>query len=113
MLTRKISRNWIKKNNNNEDVEIVGRKEDSGRPAGRPPTLTDVHKDYLVEILDEKLGLGLDEMMESLNSHFIDLSISKSASHKFITTKCDMSLKRVHLHSVVSNHPETIEERYQ
>lgn len=107
------ARNWIIKNNNNEDVEIVGRKEGSGRPAGRPPTLTDEHKDYLVEILDEKPGLVLDEMMESLNSQFIDLSISKSALHKFITTKCNMSLKRAHFHSVERNCPEKIEERYQ
>jgi hypothetical protein len=101
------------KNNNNEDVEIVERKEGSDRPAGRLPNLTDVHKNYLVEILDEKPGLVLDETMESLHSQFIDLSIYKSALHKFITTKCNMSLKRDHFHSVERTCSEKIEERYQ
>ena len=70
--------------------------------------MTDAHKNYLVEILNEKPGLVLDETMESLNSQFIDLSISKSALHKFITIKCNMSLKRDHFHSVERNCPEKL-----
>jgi hypothetical protein len=51
-------------------------------------------------------------MMDQLNAQFMGLEIRKSALHKFLTEKCQFSLKRAHFHSVERNSPEKIEERY-
>ncbi|KAG1152789.1 hypothetical protein G6F37_001571 [Rhizopus arrhizus] len=69
------------------------RKPDSRRPVGRPPKLTDAHRDYIVKLVDENdTGLILDQMMESLTTEFMGLQIFKSAIHEFARTKCRISL---------------------
>ncbi|KAG2191495.1 hypothetical protein INT47_011536 [Mucor saturninus] len=41
------ARNWLKKEEQNTEVEVAGRKTGSGRPAGRPTAFNDDHKEYL------------------------------------------------------------------
>lgn len=107
------ARNWLKKEEENNNVEVTGRKPGSGRPAGRPTVFNDEHKGYLTELIDNKPDIVLDEMMESLTTQFIDLDISKSGLHRFVTEKCNISLKRAHFHSVERNSPAKLEERYE
>lgn len=106
-------RNWLKKEEENNNVEVTGRKPGSGRPAGRPTVFNDEHRGYLTELIGNKPDIVLDEMMESLTTQFIDLDISKSGLHRFVTEKCNISLKRAHFHSVERNSPAKLEERYQ
>ncbi|CEP08441.1 hypothetical protein, partial, partial [Parasitella parasitica] len=94
-----------------EDLCI--RKTGSGRPVGRPPKLSNEHRDYLVQIIDEKPSIVLDEMMEKLTSEFEGLNIARSNLHKFITTSCRISLKRAHFQPEERNCEAKIEERFQ
>ncbi|KAI8087259.1 hypothetical protein BDF21DRAFT_414032 [Thamnidium elegans] len=52
------------------------------------------HKEYFINLLDEKTSIVLDEIMERLTSQFKDLDISRSNLYIFVTTKCNVSLKR-------------------
>lgn len=94
-----------------EDVQL--RKPGSGRPVGRPLKLNAEHKEYITNAIDEKPGIVLEEMMEGLTSQFIDLEISRSNLHKFITTKCNLSLKRAHFQPLERNSDAKIEARFQ
>lgn len=64
-------------------------------------------------MIDEKPGVVLDEMMESLASQFIDLEISKAALYNFVTEKYNITLKRAYYHSTERNSPAKIEERFE
>ncbi|KAG1472540.1 hypothetical protein G6F56_001477 [Rhizopus delemar] len=107
--------NWHKKGlkclENDEDI---GKSESRATvKSGKPATFNDTHKEYLVSLIDEKPSIALDEMMEDLTSQFTDMRISKSFLYEFVTKKCNISLKRAHLHSMERNSPQKIEERYQ
>lgn len=104
--------NWHKKGTEALDDFVEWRKAGSGRPVGRPPKLTDDHRNYLVKLVDENdTGLTLDQMMESLTTGFMGLQISKSAFHEFAKTKCRISFKRAHFQPEERNSPEKIEQR--
>ncbi|KAG1255894.1 hypothetical protein G6F68_010039 [Rhizopus microsporus] len=105
------AQSWYKKESENPEEEI-GRKKGSGRPVGRPSALREEHEQFLKELIDDKPSLVLEEMMDSLTSKFVDLSISKTALYNFVTKKCRISLKKAHFHSVERNSPEKIQERY-
>ncbi|KAG2200617.1 hypothetical protein INT47_007361 [Mucor saturninus] len=98
-------------------VESLERGEDLPQTkdigtVGRPAKLSQDHKEYLISIVDEKPDLVLEEMVEQMNSQFMDLEIGKSALHKFLTEKCQITLKRAHLYSIERNNHTKIEERY-
>ncbi|KAI9480907.1 MAG: hypothetical protein EXX96DRAFT_459586, partial [Benjaminiella poitrasii] len=64
------------------------RKAGSGRPIGRPPTLTDAHSLFLTELIDDNADLTLEQMMDKLTDEFKDLKIFRSSLHDFTTKKC-------------------------
>lgn len=111
-VPQSTAQSWIKKAKQAGDETLEERKAGSGRPVGRPPVLTEDHKEFLINLVDEKPSLVLEEMVESLTSQFSDLQIQKSAVHSFITKKCNISLKRAHFHSIERNSPDKIEDRY-
>jgi transposase len=87
--------NWKKKSEEAPDEFVELRNAGSGRPVGRPPKLTDAHREYLVKLVDENdTVLTLDQMMESLTTEFMGLQVSKSAFHEFAKTKCRISCKK-------------------
>jgi hypothetical protein len=47
-------------------------------------------EEYLVELIDERPGIVLDQVMDELTSRFIDLDVSRSALHKFVTQKSSL-----------------------
>lgn len=49
--------------------------------------MTDQHKAFLTELIDEKPDTVLDEMMENLTAQFINLESSKTALHNFVTQR--------------------------
>ena len=107
--------NWHKKGL--ESLELDENIEKSGASGavkmGRPALLNDIHKDYLISLVNVKPSIVLDEMMGSLTTEFADLRISKSSLHEFVTEKCRISLKKAHFHSIERNSTQKIEERYQ
>ncbi|KAG1152307.1 hypothetical protein G6F37_001431 [Rhizopus arrhizus] len=50
--------------------------------------------------------------MDSLTNAFMDLKLTKSAVQQFMTNECNLSFKKVQLHAVKRNSPETIQQRY-
>ncbi|KAG1152122.1 hypothetical protein G6F37_000664 [Rhizopus arrhizus] len=70
-----------------EDIEKGGAK--GAVKVGRPVILNDIHKDYLISLVDEKPSTVLDEMMKSLTTQFTNLKISKSSLHDFEKTDLD------------------------
>ncbi|KAG0758624.1 hypothetical protein G6F18_010809 [Rhizopus arrhizus] len=102
---------WVQKDQKEPADQIV-RNVGGGRPPGRPPKLVEEHQKFLVDLIDEKPSLVLDEIMASLTDQFANLDIKKSALHDFMTKKCKISLKRAHFQSVERNSPEKIEDRH-
>lgn len=51
-------------------------------------------KEYLVNVIEEKPGIVLDEMMEVLASQFTDLGISRFSLQKYVTAHFGMSLEK-------------------
>jgi hypothetical protein len=85
---------WGKKSIEAADEFVELRKAGSGRPVGRPPTLTDAHQEYLLKLVDEnETGLTLDQMMESLTTEFMRLKISKSTFHEFTRKNVESVVK--------------------
>lgn len=74
----------------NKNEDLPHRKDGSGlniNSAGRPPKLRKEHKDFVVGMVDEKLGIVLEELMEQLNAQFMSLEIKKFTLHDFLTKK--------------------------
>ncbi|KAG1473685.1 hypothetical protein G6F56_000817 [Rhizopus delemar] len=71
--------------NNKIPQEYIQKATDSGRLVGRPPALTDEHKDFMIEGVDEKIdSVTLNDMLEVLVDRFGNLDISKSGFNKFV-----------------------------
>ncbi|KAG1415261.1 hypothetical protein G6F58_006563 [Rhizopus delemar] len=105
---------WHKKSLKNRDELVCKRNEGSGRPVGRPPVLKDVHRDYLINLVDEDdTGMTLDQMMDSLTNQFDGLEIKKSAFHTFVKEKCRISCKKSYFYPEDRNCPDKIEERWR
>lgn len=96
---------------NGEDLYM--RKPGSGRPVGRPLKINSEQKEYLVNLIEEKPGIVLDEMMEGLTSQFTDLDISRSSLYKYVTTHCGVSVKRALFRPAERNSDTKIEARFQ
>ncbi|KAG0754542.1 hypothetical protein G6F57_010358 [Rhizopus arrhizus] len=102
---------WVQQDQKEPKDQIV-KNVGGGRPPGRPPKLVEEHRQFLIDLIDEKPSLVLDEIMTSLTEQFTDLDIKKSALHDFMTKKCKISLKWAHFQSVERNNPEKIEDRH-
>ncbi|ORY94087.1 hypothetical protein BCR43DRAFT_551876, partial [Syncephalastrum racemosum] len=74
---------WVQQDRKNPTDQIE-KYVSKGRPVGRPPKLVEEHRQFLVDLVDEKPALVLDEIMESLTAQFADLDIKKSALHAFM-----------------------------
>ncbi|KAG1446454.1 hypothetical protein G6F56_009566 [Rhizopus delemar] len=69
---------WVAKNNK-APQEYIQRAKGSGRLVGRPPTLTDEHKDFMIEWADENIGsVTLNDMLEVLTDRFGKLDITST-----------------------------------
>lgn len=66
------------------------------------------HRVFLVDYIDKKPSLTLDEIMDGLSAQFMDLSISKTAVYNFMKEKCRISLKKAHFHSVERVYQRTL-----
>ncbi|KAG1459641.1 hypothetical protein G6F46_004097 [Rhizopus delemar] len=102
---------WVQKDQKESTYQIV-RNVGGDRSPGRPPKLVEEHQKFLVDLIDEKPSLVLDEMMANLTDQFANLDIKKSALHDFMTKKCKISLKRAHFQLVERNSPEKNEDRH-
>ncbi|KAG1443928.1 hypothetical protein G6F56_010494 [Rhizopus delemar] len=94
-----------------EDLYL--RKPGSGRPVERPFTINSEQKEYLVNLIDQKPGIVLDEIMEGLTCQFTKLDISRSSLYKYVTTHCGMSVKRALFRPAERNSDAKIEARFQ
>lgn len=74
--------------------------------------LHEEHRELLVELIDKKPALVLDQVMDDLKSNFMGLEVSKTALYDFTREKCRIGLKKAHFHSVKSNLPENLEKRH-
>lgn len=104
----RTAQRWVQQDQQNSTGRIE-KSVSKGKSAGEPPKLVEQHRQFLVNLVDEKPALVLDEIMESLTAQFADLDIKKSALHAFLTDNCKISLKRAHVHSVERNSAEQIE----
>jgi transposase len=104
---------WVSKNNKNSQ-ECVQRSFGSGRPVGRPPVLTDEHRNYMIQCADENTdSVVAEDMLDILIENFGYLQITKSGFCKFVRQKCRITFKQAHLQSVERYRPEKIEQRYE
>ncbi|KAG0164517.1 hypothetical protein DFQ30_009826 [Apophysomyces sp. BC1015] len=74
---------WVKKDQTGPQDFIM--KQPQKKFEGRPATLHDEHKGFLVDLIDEESALVLDQVMDQLTSQFMDLSLSKTALYNFVT----------------------------
>ncbi|KAG1408867.1 hypothetical protein G6F60_001111 [Rhizopus arrhizus] len=73
---------WISKNNK-DPQEYIQRSSGSGRLIGRPPVLTDEHKNYVIQWADEHTdSVVLEDMLDVLTEKFEYLQITKSGLYK-------------------------------
>ncbi|KAG1266388.1 hypothetical protein G6F65_014071 [Rhizopus arrhizus] len=96
-----------------KDPQDIIQRKAAKNPVGRPPSLGEEHRAFLVNYIDKKPSLALDEIMDGLSAQFMDLSISKTAVYNFMKEKCRISLKKAHFHSAERNSSENIERRYK
>ncbi|OAD75130.1 Homeodomain-like DNA binding domain-containing transcription factor [Phycomyces blakesleeanus NRRL 1555(-)] len=94
-----------------EDLYL--RKPGNERPVGRPLTINSEQKKYLINLIDQKPGIVLDEMMDGLTSQFTNLDISRSSLYKYVAAHCGMSVKRALFRPAERNSDTKIEARFQ
>lgn len=54
----------------------------------------------------------MSEAVESLNTHFLGLSIAKNAVHEFMANEYALTIKKVHFEPKERNSPESITARF-
>lgn len=62
--------------------------------------LHEEHRELLVELIDKKPALVLDQVMDNLMSQFMGLEGSKAALYDFTKKKCRISFKKAYFHSI-------------
>ena len=95
-----------------KDPQDIIQRKTAQNSVGRPPSLREEHRVFLIDYIDKKPALTLDEIMDGLSAQFMDLSISKTATYNFVKEKRRISLKKAHFHPAERNSSENIERRY-
>ncbi|KAG1552332.1 hypothetical protein G6F47_008924 [Rhizopus delemar] len=95
-----------------KDPQNIIQRKTAKDLVGRPPSLGEEHRVFLVGYIDKKPSLTVDEIMDGLSAQFMDLSISRTAVYSFMKEKCRISLK-AYFHSVERNSSENIKRRYE
>ncbi|KAG1150494.1 hypothetical protein G6F37_001356 [Rhizopus arrhizus] len=106
-----IAQGWYDKDQ--KDPQDIIQRKTAQNSVRRPPSLGEEHRIFLVDHIDKKPSLTLDEIMDGLSAQFMDLSISKTAVYNFVKEKCRISLKKAYFHSAERNSFENIERRYK
>ncbi|KAG0182981.1 hypothetical protein DFQ28_006634 [Apophysomyces sp. BC1034] len=65
---------WVQQDQKEPTDQIV-KNVGGGRPTGRPPKLVEEHRQFLIDLIDEKPSLVLDEIITSLTEQLADLNI--------------------------------------
>ncbi|KAI8372017.1 hypothetical protein EDC96DRAFT_439214, partial [Choanephora cucurbitarum] len=65
--------------------------------------LSEEHKQFILNYIDENPSAVVTEMAESLMQNFADLDVSRSIIYNFVTTKCNLSIKQAQLQPVEKN----------
>ncbi|KAG0841955.1 hypothetical protein G6F17_009019 [Rhizopus arrhizus] len=71
-----------------KDPQDIIQRKTAKNPVGRPPSLGEEHRVFLVDYIDKKPSLTLDEIMDGLSAQFMDLSISKTATDMDYLSSC-------------------------
>jgi transposase len=109
----RTTQGWVSKNNK-DPQEYIKRSPGSERPIGRPPVLTDEHKNYMIQWADENTdSVVLEDMLDALTEKFGYLQITRSGFYKIAREKCRITFKKAHLQPVERNTPEKIKQRYE
>ncbi|KAG1151089.1 hypothetical protein G6F37_000174 [Rhizopus arrhizus] len=86
MIKPRTAQYWVQQDQKEPTDQIV-KNVSSGRPTGRPPKPVEEHWQFLIDLIDEKSSLVLDEIVTSLTEQLAGLNIKKSALHDFMTEK--------------------------
>jgi transposase len=87
---------WVSKHYE-DPQEYIQKSFNSIRPLGRPPVLTNEHKDYMIHQADENTdSVMLEGMLDVLTEKFGYLQITKSSFNKFVRQKCRVTFKQAH-----------------
>ncbi|KAG0934949.1 hypothetical protein G6F57_008815 [Rhizopus arrhizus] len=80
--------------NNKDPQEYIQRSPGSGRPVGRPPVLTDEHKNYMILWADENTdSVVLEDMLDALTEK-LDIFKSLEMASISLLDKSEMKLFR-------------------
>jgi transposase len=88
----RTAQNYIKKYNDDEERRLPFnvRKVSSGRK----PNLTQVHSQFLIEIIDKHPSAVLHGIRQALYQEFPELSISISSLYRYLVQTCGITLKK-------------------
>ncbi|KAI9364656.1 hypothetical protein BD770DRAFT_313990, partial [Pilaira anomala] len=81
-IKSRIAQIWVKKKEKDPHPNFKMKRRQ------RPPKLGPKHEMFLVDLVDDRPSLVLDQLMDDLTSRFTDLSISKTRLYNFVTDKC-------------------------
>ena len=93
-----------------EDPQGVIQRKQAKGPVGRPPKLHEEHGEFLVDLIDKKPGLVLEQITDDLTSQFMGLQVPKIALFDFMRDKCRI-IKKAHFKSLDRNSPDSLEKR--
>ncbi|ORZ03983.1 hypothetical protein BCR43DRAFT_69738 [Syncephalastrum racemosum] len=85
-ISARTAQYWVQQDQENP-IDQIEKKVSGSRPSRRPPKLTEEHRHFLVDLIDEKPALVLDEIMASLTEQLAWLDIKRSALHAFMIDK--------------------------
>lgn len=73
--------------------------------------LQDEHKTHLIEFFDDNPHARVSDAIEELTKNFEGFTLKETVVGKFISTKCNLSIKTITRHPVASNQTAKIKER--
>ncbi|KAI8880152.1 hypothetical protein K501DRAFT_158965, partial [Backusella circina FSU 941] len=107
----RTGQSWTKAYRDDPEKKVPMPKTDKKR-GPKPTFLATDHKSHAINYIDENATATVSDAMDSLTNAFMDLKLTKSSVQQFRTNECNLSFKKVQLHAVKRNSPETIQQRY-
>ncbi|KAG2192948.1 hypothetical protein INT47_004687 [Mucor saturninus] len=100
---------WAKRLKNDPDFDIF--EKNTSKTVRKVSQLQEEHKAHLIEFFDDNPHARVSDAVEELTKNFEGFTLRETVVGKFISTECNLSIKKITRHPVARNQNAKIKER--
>ncbi|KAG2214756.1 hypothetical protein INT45_001352 [Circinella minor] len=105
----RTGQDWAKKLKNDPDFDIF--EKNTNKTVRKGSQLQEEHKAHLIEFFDDNPHARVSDAVEELTKNFEGFTLKETVVGKFISTECNLSIKKITRHPVARNQNAKIKER--